>query len=89
MNEIWEDFYDHVIYVPNLINRKHTQGEGYINYSLFFLHDAVFTTYTDMDEYIYSPSGQYLPDALKKLTEKNVATLRIVPQSFVARLCLK
>jgi hypothetical protein len=88
MNEIWEDFYDHIIYVPMLIERRHNQAEAYINYGLFFRHEVVFTSFNDMDELVYSPSGLYLPDVLKKMAkEDNVAGLRLSARNFISRMC--
>lgn len=73
-----------------LIGRRHNQPEAYINYSLFFRQEVVFTTYNDLDELVYSPSGLYIPDILKKMAEEdNVAGLRLSARNFISRMCRK
>jgi hypothetical protein len=88
MNEIWEDFYDHIIYIPFRKGKSYPQGESFLHYGLFFAHDAVFTSYNDLDEFMVSNSGEYLPDLLKRLAEQNTGGIRYASRNFVSRVCL-
>ena len=73
-----------------LIKKDYTQTEAYLNYGLLYRHEVRYTTFTDLDEFIHSPSGLYLPDVLDKLTEEqNMGSLRLVARNFLSRVCLK
>lgn len=47
--DVWEEFYEHIVYIPWRIGDLHPQGEVHLHYSLYFRNIAQFTSFTDLD----------------------------------------
>jgi hypothetical protein len=76
------------VYVPWRVGNKRSQKESYDHYRIFYGTTVHFTSFTDLDEYIYSPSGQYLPSLLGRYEQENYGIVRMLARYFVHRMCL-
>ena len=68
-DELWTDLQDHLIYVPFQVQRNgqvvYGQRSSFYHYKYYFEDVTKFTSETDCDEFIFSPSNIHLPSFIK------------------------
>lgn len=63
--------------------------DSYLHYGCFFRKVVKFTSPTDLDEYLFSPTGKYIPDTLLDLLENHqITAVHMSSRSFKSRICM-